>query len=220
MPSGNSKQSPSGSSSARRPSEPAEKLDALIAQARGGSVVALDELIKQLSAHLWAELGGRRGRQNAGASHGSSDLVQDTLVRVREQFHKFDRDTFADFKRWARAVLYRRRQEWTRNHRSRNAERHKRMIWNEIQSRSESGPCGSTSGAKAEEREEMQRAFAAFRSLRPNEQFIIELRLLNGLSYKEIAAMSDSTEDAVRRAYSRAIARLRACYDDGGDRDA
>jgi len=52
-------------------------LDRLIADARAGSAAALDALIEQLSEHLWAEVGLRR------KPRGLSDLVQDTLVRVR-----------------------------------------------------------------------------------------------------------------------------------------
>ncbi|MBX9787806.1 MAG: sigma-70 family RNA polymerase sigma factor [Pirellulales bacterium] len=218
MPGSCDERTPKGSSSERRRSEIAgqAELDALIVQARGGSVAALDELIERLSEHLWAELRGRRGKRNTGASHGSSDLVQDTLVRVREQFDKFERDTFADFKRWARAVLYRRRQEWSRNYHARNDERHKRMIWNELHSRSAAEQGGSQGVSPAEQREELERAFSLFQALKPNEQFIIDLRLLNGLSYKEISAMTGSTEDATRKAYDRAMTRLKASYYDNG----
>lgn len=185
-------------------------LDALIAQARSGDQVALDRLIEKLSEQLWAELEARRRSNRTGPAHGSSDLVQDTLIRVREQFDKFERHTFADLKQWARTMLFRRRQEWMRNHLSRNAERHKRMIWEALRARPEC-PVGSGEGATvAEDREEFERAYQCFQKLKTHEQFVIDLRLFQELPYKQIAAMTQSTEDACRQAYNRALSRLKA----------
>jgi len=186
-------------------------LDALVAEARSGSAQAMGQLLEQLSEHLWAELGSRRRYRKTSPSHGSSDLVQDTLIRVREHFSRFDSESFADFKRWARTLLYRRRQEWTRNHQARNTERHKRMIWNELRTRSEKNGSGENI-LPVEEREEHEKAYFLFQALKPHEQFVINLRLLNSLSYKEISAMTGSTEDAARMAYDRAVARLRTNY--------
>ncbi len=185
--------------------------DPLIAAARQGSVEALDKLIERLSEHLWEELSGRRRRRSPGLSHGSSDLIQDTLLRVRQQFDKFERDTFTDFKQWARSVLYHRRLEWTRNHQARHAEHHKRMIWELFHARA----AEDNSGEAAHEiciaqRQEAERAYALFQSLKPHEQFVIELRLLNGQSYKQIAELTGSKEDAARMAYERALAKLRS----------
>ena len=105
------------------------RLDRLIADARAGSDAALDELMEQISEHLWAELGGRRKPRGLGPSRGLSDLIQDTLVRVRQKFAKFERHTFVEFKQWARTVLHRRRQEWIRNYQARNSREKKEKIW-------------------------------------------------------------------------------------------
>jgi RNA polymerase sigma factor (sigma-70 family) len=199
---------PAESSSA--PGRRAAALDRLIAQARGGDAQALDQLIEGLSSHLWAELASRRRTNRTGPSHGSSDLVQDTLVRVREQFQKFERDTFADFKQWARTVLYRRRQEWARNHQARNAERHKRMIWNELRARMDGDAIAGDS--PSEQHEESDRAYRLFQALKPHEQFAIDLRLFQGLSYKQIAELTGTTDEAARKAFDRAMSRLRASY--------
>ena len=65
-------------------------------------------------------------------------------------------------------------------------------------------------------REEARHTYAAFQQLKPNEQFIIKLRLLEGLRYKQIAQMTGWSEDAARKAYDRAIARLKTLYQSNG----
>lgn len=191
-------------------SAPKTSADALVASAKAGSREALDQLIERLSEQLWRELGSGRRANGMGPSRGLSDLVQDTLVRVREQFDRFESQTFEAFTNWARSVLYRRQQEWARKYRTRNAERHKRRIWNALCQRT--GDEAMPPLSALERREERNRAFAIFKKLKSHEQFLIDLRLLSGLTFKQIAAMTHSTEDAARKAYHRAIDKLRAKY--------
>ncbi len=186
-------------------------LDGLIAEARLGSTAALDQLIERLAEQLWAELGSRSKPRGLGPSHGLSDLIQDTLVRVRQKFSKFERDTFADFKLWASAVLRHRQQEWIRNYRARNSDEKKEKIWLAIRGHASSDRHSNRQDA-AQHREETKRADSAFASLKPNERFIINLRLLEGLRYKQISEMTGWSEDAARKAYDRAIRRLRKLF--------
>ena len=205
-----------GTSNARRAAEE-RALDHLIARARAGDEAALEQLIERLSEQLWAELNSRRRSNRTGPTHGSSDLIQDTLVRVKEMFDKFERDTFADFKQWARTVLYRRRLEWARNHHARNGEKHKRMIWNALRDRAETGGPDEYGQFSVEENEELERAYLAYKGLKSNEQLIIKLRLFQKLSYKQIAELAETTEEAARKLYDRAIARLRTSLSNHDD---
>lgn len=203
-------QEPSPSDSSERRRAPQSKLDDLIGAARGGSNEALEKLLEVLAQHLWRDLNAQP-RRPAKPSHGSSDLVQDTLIRVRQQFAKFERDTFADFKQWARAILYRRHLEWTRNHQARNSVRHMRRLWSLMSAR------GDTDGSAAheqavEQRDTLARISSAYQTLKASDQFIIRLRL-EGLGFRQIAEMTESTVDAVTKAYHRAIARLRKKLD-------
>ena len=187
-------------------------LDGSIAAARDGCPAALDKLLEALSAHLWDELGRSRKPGGLGPSHGLSDLVQDTLVRVREKFSTFERDTFGDFKQWSRTILYRRRQEWARNFRFRNEDARKEQIGLALYARIEPQGGGSLQERAAETREEATRAYAAFQQLKPHEQFVINLRAVEGLSYPEIERMTGWTKEAGRQAYRRAIEQLKALF--------
>ena len=199
------------------PRSPAGNLDRLIAEARAGSTAALDALIERLSQYLWTEMGLRRKPRGLGPSRGLSDLVQDTLLRVREKFDKFERHTFADFQQWARAVLHRRRQEWIRNYRARNTSEIKEKIWLTIRARVDADRHDGREETPAEAREEAKRAYAAFERLRPNERFIINLRLIEALRYKQISAMTGFSEEAARKAYDRAIGHLQKLYQANGE---
>jgi RNA polymerase sigma factor (sigma-70 family) len=185
-------------------------VDRLIADARRGCAASLDKLMEMLSKHLWADLGGGRKPHGLGPSHGLSDLIQDTLVRVRESFSKFERDSFGDFKQWARTILFRRRQEWARNFRYRNDAARKEQIGLILFHRVAPQSAGASHEDAVQLKEESAKACAAFERLKPHEQFIINLRAIEGLRYSDIEALTGWTKEAARQAYRRAIEQLRA----------
>jgi RNA polymerase sigma factor (sigma-70 family) len=187
-------------------------LNRLIGDARGGCPAALDRLLEILSKHLWAELGGGRKPRGLGPSHGLSDLIQDTLVRVREKFFKFERDSFADFKQWARTILYRRRQECARSFRYRNDALRKEQIGLFLFARITAQGSGMPHEDAAQLKEEGARAYAAFERLKPHEQFIINLRAIEGVRYPDIEALTGWGKEAARQAYRRAIEQLRTIF--------
>jgi RNA polymerase sigma factor (sigma-70 family) len=145
-----------------------------------------------------------------------SDLIQETVIRAREQFDKFDRETFTEFKYWARGILYMRHKHLMRQHRSRFDERTRRKIWLAVAFRKNLPNVERPELAledKLEQREEAARAFAAFQRLKPHEQFIVNLRVVEGLPFAQIAALVNSTEGAVTKACGRALKRLRGLFE-------
>jgi len=187
------------------PSQEIDQCNQWLLQARAGSQDALDRLIEVISDQLWREIGVRRNRRGMGPSQGLSDLVQDTLVRVREGFTRFQEGNFPEFKQWSRTILFRRWQELARNHQTRTNAEQKRRIWEAIAAR------GIDPEARdaLENDEEQDKALRLLVSLRAHERNIIELRLIHGLKFREIAQSTGWTEDAARMAFSRAIERLR-----------
>jgi len=189
--------------------------DRLILAAKSGAEEALDRLIELLAGQLWDELGQRRLR-GMSPSRSMSDLIQETLIRAREQFGRFDRETFAEFKYWARGILYLRHKHLMRQHRSRVDERTKRKIWLAAALRknlpSAERPQLSNED-QLERQEEATRAFAAFQRLKPHEQFVINLRVVEGLPFGQIALLVNSTEGAVTKACSRSLKRLRGLFE-------
>jgi len=185
--------------------------DHLVTAARSGGDEALDRLIELLAAQLWAELGNRRLRGMSPA-RTMSDLIQETVVRAREQFSQFNKETFSEFKQWARGILYLRHKHLNRQHRNRSEDRIKRRIWLAAAFKrnwSETDRSGQSAEDSLERREEAARAFTAFQTLKPHEQFIINLRVVEGLPFGQIALLVNSTEGAVTKACRRALQRLR-----------
>ena len=60
--------------------------------------------------------------------------------------------------------------------------------------------------------EEEARAYAAFEQLKPHEQFIINLRAIEGVRYPDIEALTGWGKEAARQSYRRAIEQLRAIF--------
>lgn len=193
--------------------------DRWITEARAGSNDALDKLVAFLTKRYFAELGGRTLRGMSPANT-ISDLIQETVLRAREKFPVFDKDTFAEFKRWADGIFRNKYRHWMRNHRDRTAEDKQWTIWRAIHTRRNlPDPARRPQGGDdaAERREEAARAFQIFeRELKPNEQYIMRLRLFEGLRFKQIAPLVGSTEDAVTKAYKRALARLKLLVEPDG----
>lgn len=177
----------------------------LIAEARRGSSAAFEQLLEILAHHLWRDLDARP-RGPAKPSHGSSDLVQDTLLRTFERFGKFDGDTFAEFKQWALATKFFRGREWTRNYHAHLDERHLRRLWSLISARDPGGDAAHV--CDVEQRDTLDVVMAAYRELKPWEQFIIDMHV-HGNSFAEIAEQTEAKVDTVTKAYHRAIAKLR-----------
>jgi len=195
-------------------SEEINRCNIWVEQARAGSQESLDRLIEVLSEHLWREVSARRSRRGMGPSNGLSDLVQDTLVRVREKFSQFEHGSFLEFKQWARAILFRRWQELARNHQARTNEEQRLRIWMALVARG-IVPRGDEPDT-IELLEDQEKAFRLLESLRPHEKNIIQLRLMHGLKFREIAAAAACTEDAARMAYARAIDRLKGLFESDG----
>ncbi|HEY4309005.1 MAG TPA: sigma-70 family RNA polymerase sigma factor [Pirellulales bacterium] len=192
------------------PNESVAAVDRLITDARAGSATALNELLEVLSAQLWAEHSRRSKPQDLGPSRGLSDLIQETLVQARANFDRFERNSFADFKQWARTILRRKRQEWIRNYRFRNAAERKEEIGLSIIQRMSSAESASGPEQTAQLRDDGRRAYSAFRQLKTHEQFVINLRVIEGLRYREIEALTGWACDASRKAYARAMENLRS----------
>ena len=201
-------------------SEEAVSPDWWVAAAKSGSTEALDKLIDLLTKRFFAELGDRNPRGMSPANT-ISDLIQETVMRAREKFGVFEKDTFAEFHNWANGILRNKYRHWARNHRGRKSEAKQQAIWRAIQARR--NLIDDTHLMRAEDdvlqrREEADRAYQIFeRGLKPSDQYIIKLRLFENLRFKQIALLVNSTEDAVTKAYKRALTRLRKLAETNGE---
>ena len=112
--------------------------------------------------------------------------------------------------------MHRRQQEWIRNYRAANSAEKKEKILLAIRGRLDTGLQNGCAVDPLEWREDTSRASHAFERLKPNERFIVNLRLLEALRYKDISSMTGWSEDAARKAYDRAIGQLCKLYESNG----
>jgi RNA polymerase sigma factor (sigma-70 family) len=195
-----------------------EELDQLVAAARGGSSERLDRLVEVLSECLWAEFANRRKLQLLSPSRGPSDLIQDTLICVRLKFGDFQEETFGAFSRWARGIFFNRSREVGRNSRCRNAPERRESIRRAIKQRIGSNANGSSPTDLMAEQEEAARAYQLYGELKVNERTIINLRLFEGMSFVEIAKLTELKPDAARKSFDRAMLGLTESFLSDGQR--
>ncbi|HEY4309156.1 MAG TPA: sigma-70 family RNA polymerase sigma factor [Pirellulales bacterium] len=191
-------------------SNSATHLNELLAKARTGEPAALNALVSRLNDHLWIGY-GRRGRPSGlSPSRSMSDLIQEALAGVPGAVANFPGESFADFRQYVRSTLYFRRLHWSRNARLHGDHERRHHIWRMLCSRFNDGLDGLSPAHVISQKEQQALAFQALGRLNPNDQFIIRSRLFEGMSCKELATAMRANVGAVRKAYQRAVMRLKA----------
>jgi RNA polymerase sigma factor (sigma-70 family) len=188
-----------------------EVLDQLVADARNGSTHAMNILLEALSECLRAEFVDRPKGRYVSPSRGPSDLVQETLIRVRRHFDRFQEGSFGALTGWARSILSNYQLEVTRNTRTRNTPERRERIWYAIQLRAggNQNVCPPEMAlGRSDDVARGNRAREAYSRLSVDQQTIIELRLFEGLTYPEISALTRLKPEAARKAFRRALDRL------------
>ncbi len=189
-----------------------EDLDNLVVAARAGSSDALDSLLEALWECLQAEFASRRDLQLLSPSRGPSDIIQETIVRVRLSFDTFREESFGALKRWARGIFSNCSLEIERNSRCRNTAERRERIWRAVQQRVDSNRESLTPEETLATEEEASRAFQLLKYLHSDERTIVELRLFEGYSYPEIHQLTNLKSEAARKTFDRAIQRLRELF--------
>jgi RNA polymerase sigma-70 factor (ECF subfamily) len=150
------------------------------------------------------------GDPRLAARFDASDVVQEVFLDARKQLGWFRANGGRiDFWTWLRGLARERRLKFLRDHldaQCRTAKRQQALpdeSW-----RHPPSPGDSPSGAAraAEQAESLRRAL---RRLRPEDQEIIRLRVTEGRTNPEVAALLSSTPAAVAKRLERALRRLR-----------
>jgi RNA polymerase sigma-70 factor (ECF subfamily) len=139
-------------------------------------------------------------RRRLSSDHAADDAVSETMLRALKRIDTFSWQG-AGFDAWLYGIL---RNVVSESHRD------GRRAFS-VADVPETRTTGDVSEAlvRADDASEVRAAFAA---LTPDEQEILELRVVAGLSADEVAAVLGRRPGAIRMAQSRALARLRALY--------
>jgi RNA polymerase sigma-70 factor (ECF subfamily) len=152
----------------------------------------------------------RRGRWSSHADRpATSDLVQQTIVDGWADFSRFHGRTPGQFRAWLKAILV---------HASLNARRRPRALAIGSGGAVSAAPGTTTSPSQVAQKNAAREALsAALGALSERHRLVIHLRIWEHLSFAEIGVKLESSEDAARMLYGRALGRLRDAMRPGHD---
>lgn len=178
---------------AGRVDEPVDLDAELVGRARRGDRGAFEALVRRHQRGVW-----RLVRRYVRADADASDLTQQAFVRAYRGLDGFRGD--ASVRSW----LYRIGINLALNHlRDRAREQPGEVDPDALPV----GAVGSSGLVAAEEAAALRRAIA---TLPPKQKMVLELRVYDELSFREVAALCDCTENAAKVSFHFAVKRLRA----------
>jgi RNA polymerase sigma-70 factor (ECF subfamily) len=182
----------------------------LIAAARLGIPDAVGRLFEAARGELH-KLADRELPVEVRAKVGPSDVVQETAVDMHRGFARFTGSTQEELFAWLREIL---------RHNLIDAVRHYRAATRRESSPDPVGPAHDhvggglvltrTPAGSAIRREDADALAAALSRLAAPDRQVLELRHWEGLTFVEMAPLLGRSEEAVRKMWYRAIAKLRA----------
>ena len=193
------------------PSIEFDTVSLLVPKAKSGSLEARDELLAHVQDYL-ALMARNNAPANLRGKIAASDIVQQSLAQVIQGFENFRGDTKGEFFGWLKAIVSNEVKKFQRDfHRAkRNVELEQRL--DGAQSGSYPGvfPVDNqpTPGTNAIAAEQLANLRQALLELPEDYAEVIQLRSLDRLSFKEVAARMNRSFDSVTKLWYRAIVKL------------
>jgi RNA polymerase sigma-70 factor (ECF subfamily) len=173
-------------------SEPVDVDSALVARARRGERGAFDEIVKRHQRGLW-----RLVRRYVKNDADASDVVQQAFVRAFRALERFRGE--ASVRSW----IYRIGINLALNHlRDRGREQPSDVAGAELTV----DAVAPGAMLSAERALALRQAVA---ELPPKQRMVLELRVFDDLSFREVAALADCTENAAKVSFHYAVKKLR-----------
>ncbi|MCL4226814.1 MAG: sigma-70 family RNA polymerase sigma factor [Myxococcales bacterium] len=173
---------------------------ALVARARRGHRDAFDLLVRRHQRGLW-RLVRRYVRDDADAA----DVTQQAFVRALGALERFRGE--ASVRTW----LYRIGINAALNH---LRDRARELPTDDAGAELAAEAVAPVALLDAERRHALRAAVA---ELPPRQRLVLELRVFDDLSFREVAALADCTENAAKVSFHYAVKRLREVLGAGGD---
>lgn len=171
----------------------------LVERARNGDGGALELLVRRHEGVVYRFLVSFMGDEEEAA-----DVSQETFVRALSNLNAFRGE--AAFRTWLLAIARNEARGWAR----RSGRRRESPLDDAAPLPDErAGP-----DAQAIQTTEVDRVRQALARLPEKQRMSVSLRIFDGLSFREVAEATDSTEGAARVNYHHGIRRLREWFDD------
>jgi RNA polymerase sigma-70 factor (ECF subfamily) len=182
----------------------------LIPKSKEGDQAAREELLLQVQEYL--EMTAKRHLDPALKQKvGTSDIVQQSFIRVIEKFKSFRGESSPEFRAWLRTIVVNEINNIRRSYRT-----HKRDIGREQSFRGkESGVAdfqptdhNLTPSSEAISAERLEKFHEVLAQLSPHHAEVIKLRNLERLPFAEIGEKMGRSEEAVSKLWYRAILKF------------
>jgi RNA polymerase sigma-70 factor (ECF subfamily) len=181
--------------------------------AREGPGEALNELLEGYRNYLRI-LASTCFHRDLKGKADPSDVVQETLLKVHENFHQFRGATEAEWMAWLRKILVRSladfQREFARDRRNVAQERSLERLVNHSSAALRSlGPAAGPSPSEQAQRRELGALVAdALAGLEPEDRDVVILRNLHELDWRRIGERTGRSPDAARMVWARALHRM------------
>ena len=189
----------------------------LIEQAREGDTDARDAVLDQLQPFIVA-IAARNNEVWLQRKQGVSDLVQQSFVRVIEQFESFRGASSAEFRGWLKKLVLNEIRQISRHHRRqmRDATREQPLVPGQAAGAEASKP-ERTPVERLIMREQFARVKQLLGELDSDTRQIMELHAFQNLTFSEIASRLNRNPEAVAKIWYRTLVRLQRRLHDGRD---
>ena len=172
--------------------EPADVDSALVARARRGERGAFDEIVRRHQRGLW-----RLVRRYVKNDADAADVVQQAFVRAYRGLDRFRGE--ASVRSWLYRIGINVALNYVRDH---GREQASDVVGDEL-TVDAVAPGAMLSAERARALRE------AVAELPPKQRMVLELRVFDDLSFREVAALADCTENAAKVSFHYAVKRLR-----------
>lgn len=186
-------------------------IGALLERLAAGDETALGALLEIYRPRLRQELASQLAAdQRLMARFDASDVVQETLVDACRQVNWFiESRGRVDFWIWLRGLAHERRLKFLREHLDAQCRSAKRQQALPDESACHPVAPGSSPSGAVLAAEETERIQAALGRLPPEDRQVIHLRVVEGRTNPEVAALLGATPAAIAKRLERALRRLR-----------
>lgn len=180
-----------------------------LSEARAGNREALGQLLEMFRSFLLAEA-EQRTSPKGQTRLSSSDLVQMTYLEAVRQIGTFQGGSAGELAAWLRTILVHNACDQLRKSEAqiRDRRREEPMALDPAGGRDLASP-SSLPPVKAIRQEEYAQLDEAIRHLAPDDQFVLLARYRDQWTFAQIGQHLGMTENAARKLWVRAMARLR-----------
>jgi RNA polymerase sigma-70 factor (ECF subfamily) len=199
-----------------------ESISILIPKSRDGDSAAQSQLFQQIQDYLEL-MAAKYMDKSLQQKLGPSDIVQQTMTQVIENFDKFRGGTAAEFRGWLKTIVINEMGKLRRNFRTdkRDVGREKRLDAAVASSGEGFAPTdmNRTPSSEAIAAEQIESFYHVLDQLPEDYAQIIRLRSIEQMPFREIAVAMNRSQDSVTKLWYRAVLKFEEKLRESGDFD-